>query len=201
MVDLVARLACSGPLRLLDGGNRLQVYTLNLAIARALETGELGHAVPASRGQAPRDSGSRRGRNAGRTQEPGTQKPRSKAGGPAGRRLRVILERIQLARAFTCYQLLALLRDTPEERVPTLVLDLLATFYDESVPAAESQRLLRSCVQHLTRLNRVAPVAISVRRPDGIPVNRPELLEFLVAAAGQVWMLEPEGHTPQPRLF
>lgn len=160
LLDLAARLARRGPLRLLDGGNRLDVYALNLAVARALEGG------------AP--------------------------GGPRGS-LREVLERIQLARAFTCYQLAALLRDTPAEGMPTIVLDLLATFYDESVPAVESRRLLRTCLVHLARLNRAAPVAVSVR--PAMPVNRPELLEFLVAAAGQVWMLEPEAPREPPRLF
>jgi hypothetical protein len=157
ILDLVAHLAHRGPLRLLDGGNRLDVYALNLAIART----------------------------------PGEISPR--------RPLREILERIQLARAFTCYQLAALLKDTPAAGVPTLVLDLLATFYDESVPAVESQRLLRSCVSHLARLNRAAPVAVSARAD--MPVDRPGLLEFLIAAAGQVWMLEPEAVQGPLRLF
>jgi hypothetical protein len=157
----VARLACWGPLRLLDGGNRLDVYALNLAIARAL--GE-------------------------------------EAAGPRGEpALTDILERIQLARAFTCYQMAALLTDTPAEGVPTLVMDLLSTFYDENVPAVESQRLLRSCINHLSRLNRSAPVAVSAR--PGMPVDRPELLEFLTAAAGQIWTLEPEPVREPPRLF
>jgi hypothetical protein len=160
LLDLAARLARRGPLRLLDGGNRLDVYALNLAVARALDRGGPG-------------------------------------GSPGS--LREVLERIQLARAFTCYQLVALLRDTPAAGTPTIVLDLLATFYDESVPAVESRRLLRTCIVHLARLNRAAPVAVSAR--PAMPVNRPELLEFLAAAAGQVWMLEPEAPREPPRLF
>jgi hypothetical protein len=48
---------------------------------------------------------------------------------------------VRLSRAFTCYQMLALLAETPAGGPPTLVLDLLDTFYDESVPLHESRRL------------------------------------------------------------
>ena len=79
MLDLIARLACRGPLRLLDGGNCFDVYRCNLAIARALQ-GQKG-------------------------------------------RLPDVLDRIQLARAFTCYQMVALLKQTQAQPIPTLVLD------------------------------------------------------------------------------
>lgn len=113
--------------------------------------------------------------------------------------LPAVLERIHLSRAFTCYQLVALLKDTPTRPVPTLILDLLSTFYDENVSAAESLRLLRICLAHLQRLNRLAPVAISVR--PGPPDSRPELLEAVLEAANQVWTLEPNLPEPPPRLF
>jgi len=155
MLDLIAHLACRGPLRLLDGGNRFDVYHCNLAVAKALqdETSKL----------------------------------------PA------VLEHIQLARAFTCYQVVSLLAAIPAETFPTLVLDLLATFYDESASFDESYRLLRQSLEHLRRLNRLAPVAVSARpSPLG---GRPELLEILKEAAGQVWTLEPELLPAAPRLF
>ncbi len=155
MIDLVARLACQGPLRVLDGGNHFRVYKCNRAIARALhpKTAELPSA----------------------------------------------LERIRLSRAFTCYQVETLLRETSAQAVPTLVLDLLSTFYDESVSARESQRLLENCIHQLHRLNRAAPVAISVRpSPLG---SRPELLETLQGAADQTVTLEPYIAPSPARLF
>ena len=155
MWDLIARLACRGALRLLDGGNRFDVYRCNLAVGHAL--GGQTAALPS------------------------------------------VLERIHLSRAFTCYQLVALMKETPTQQVPTLVLDLLATFYDENVSTTESLRLLRICLAHLQRLNRLAPVAISVR--PGPPESRPELLDVLLEAAGQVWTLEPNLPKPPPRLF
>ena len=137
--------------------------------------------------------------------------------------LHAALARVQLARAFTCYQMETLLKETPPLPLPTLVLDMLSTFYDESVPEWESQRLLESCLGALKGLNRLAPVAVSVRpgppgHTSGYPgsaaerqealfhgrlatVDRPQLLETLRAAADQVWSLEPHVPPPQPRLF
>lgn len=171
MLELVARLACRGPLRLLEGGNRFDVYRCNQAVARALQ--ELQAEV------SPRD--------------------RVEEGSAAELSLRQIMERIQLARAFTCYQLVSLLKQTPGLPMPTLVLDMLTTFYDENVSADESLRLLGACLGELQRLNRCAPVAVSVR--PGPPGSRPELLETLLGAAGQVWMLEPDTPAPPPSLF
>jgi hypothetical protein len=151
MMDLVARLAARGPLRLLDGGNRIDIHAVSRALARL-----------------PLD-------------------------------LNTALSRIQLSRAFTCYQVATLLHETPVQPVPTLVLDLLSTFYDESVPAAESLRLLQSCILQLRRLNQWAPVAVSARTE--LPTERPELLQTLQAAADQAWILEPHIPPPPPRLF
>jgi len=113
--------------------------------------------------------------------------------------LSAALERIQLARAFTCHQMVTLLKEAPAQPVPTLGLDLLSTFYDESVPASESLRLLETCLGHLRRLNQLAPVAVSARPAP--TESRPELLHSLQAAAGQIWRLEPYLPPPPPRLF
>jgi len=75
-----------------------------------------------------------------------------------------ILARVDLARAFTCYQMEALLLASPAEWVPTVVLDFLSTFYDENVPLAERRRLLQRCALHLRRLSRRAPVVVSVQQ-------------------------------------
>jgi hypothetical protein len=113
--------------------------------------------------------------------------------------LPAILQHIQLARAFTCYQMENLLRETESQPLPTIVLDLLSTFHDESVAARESLQLLRACIAQLRRLNRLAPVAISTR-PEAL-THRPELLKTLQAAAGQVWTLEAHEPPSQPRLL
>lgn len=138
LFDTAADLALEGPLRVLDGGNCINIYPL----ARALR---------------------RRTTN-----------------------LSAVLRNVRLARAFTCYQMLALLSETPADGMPTLVLDLLATFYDESVPLYESQRLLRLAVLELLRLRAAGPLIVSAR-PPGLPaVKRQPLYETLLSAAEEL---------------
>jgi uncharacterized protein (DUF58 family) len=126
------------------------------------------------------------------------QLPRSSERDP-GRALEHALARVRLSRAFTCYQMETLLKEIIPQPVPILVLDLLCTFYDESVSTEESQRILESCLGHLRRLNRVAPVAISAQ--PGPPTGRRQLLETLQATADHVWLLEPGSTPPPPRLL
>jgi hypothetical protein len=156
MLDLAARLARRGELRVLDGGNSFNAYTV--------------------------------ARNLGRM-----------VGG--GSALEEALQRIQVARAFTCYQVLTLLCESPAAPYPTLALDLLATFYDENVELYESQRLLEKCTQQLLRLSRLAPVVVSARalhlRP---PVqDRTILVKQLEAAAHQV-LYEENAIPAEPQL-
>ncbi len=98
-------------------------------------------------------------------------------------RLQQALGNVHLARAFTCYQMLALLADTPASPAPTLVLDLLCTFYDESVPLQESRRLLDAAIRELLRLRAGGPLAVSVRPPGAAAASRLPLYEALLAAA------------------
>jgi hypothetical protein len=76
------------------------------------------------------------------------------------------LRRISVARAFTCYQVTTLLESTPQDATPTLVLDLLATFHDESVALGERRRLLDRNVAALHRLSRQGSVLVSLH-PKG----------------------------------
>ena len=143
-----------------------------------------------------------------------------------------LLERITVSRAFTCYQMLTLLETTPAllascqrdtcawrkcrccaraagsrpAAVPPrliLVLDMLNTFYDESVRVHERRRLLESCIVHLDRLSQPAGGAVTVHPPA---VPSPAAIEFvrmLESHAADMWL--PEQHlalpSVQPRLF
>jgi hypothetical protein len=98
-------------------------------------------------------------------------------------RLVETFERITVARAFTCYQVVTLFEQTPASAAPQLVLDLLATFYDESVSTAESFRLLRLVLTHIQRLRQEAPVIISVRPPPVPQSDRLGLLTLLERVA------------------
>jgi hypothetical protein len=95
---------------------------------------------------------------------------------------------IFIRRAFTCYQVLALLEGTPALRQPCLVLDLLATFYDEHVSEREARRLLTSCLRELERLCRGAPVVVSLSLP--LVPERAFLVEMICTRADR--LLTPE---------
>jgi len=142
MLELTARLAALGPVRVLDGGNSFNA----LRVARLLrrQTAKLNEA----------------------------------------------LNRITVARAFTCYQVVTLFESTPSAPSPQLVLDLLATFYDENVTLRESRRLLGRVLFHIKRLQDIAPVVVSVRPPP--QPERAGLLDLLMKAADQTLMKEEE---------
>jgi hypothetical protein len=106
------------------------------------------------------------------------------------------LKRIRVARAFTCYQMQAMLHDTPPASLPTLALDLLSTFYDENVRDEESTRLLRSCVDRLLELSRRAPVVITASPGPPKGSQRAGLLEILQAAAAEIWTVEDSSPVP-----
>jgi len=121
------------------------------------------------------------------------------------------LGRIQVQRAFTCHQMLAMLIHSSTSPEPLLVLDMLSTFYDESAPQMERMRLLEHSLGQLRRLSSIAPVAVSVppsppahRAGPGSPAPSAEcasFLERLEAAADQVWRFEIPAAQVQPRLF
>jgi hypothetical protein len=117
-----------------------------------------------------------------------------------GSALEDALERIRLARAFTCYQMVALLAETPPSPAPILVLELLATFQDENVSLAERQRLLGQSLAHLRRLSSRAAVLVTASLPLERQIDG--LLQDLEEAADHVWRFEnPVVATAQYRLF
>jgi len=146
----IARLGEGGYLRVLDGGNRFNAYT----VARA------------ARGRPE------------------------------------VLNCITVSRAFTCYQVLSLLESTPAIQVPFVVLDMLSTFYDESVQVGERKRLLRSCINHLKRLERIAGGVVSVHPPSVPSVASQELWGLLQSSAADTYVVQPAAPAPEPmRLF
>lgn len=111
-----------------------------------------------------------------------------------------VLKKIRLSRAFTCYQVVALLEKLAHSGeaagVPVLVLDLLATFMDESVKADESRMLFDIAMQRLQQLSRTAPVVVSAKPLLSISSPRLGLLEQLKSQAFEVW---EEGSLPSLR--
>jgi hypothetical protein len=99
---------------------------------------------------------------------------------------------IQVRRAFTCYQMTALLEDTPPSNQPSLVIDLLDTFYDESAPLPERHSLIKRCIQQLRNLSGLAPTVVSIRPPQPSHTDPTGLLEIVQNAGDLLWLPEEE---------
>lgn len=100
------------------------------------------------------------------------------------------LENVRVARAFTCYQALALLERASSlpAKQPVLIFDLLASFYDESVSYAESRRLLVQCLGHMTRIRRSAPLLVSARPPLADFPERKSFVDLLLQISDRYWV-------------
>mgnify|MGYP000982338017 CR=1 FL=1 len=111
------------------------------------------------------------------------------------------LENIQIARAFTCYQMTVMLEQTPLEHLPTLIIDLLDTFYDESVPLPERRRLAKRCALRLKALGKSAPVVVSLRPPPPDQLDPTGLQAIIQKAADLLWQQEVSQPPAPLRLF
>lgn len=113
-----------------------------------------------------------------------------------------ILNRITVSRAFTCYQVLSLLESTLALRIPFVVLDMLNTFYDESVQVGERKRILRTCITHLKRLERFVGGVVTVHPPAVPSPAAQDLWELLQAAAADTYFIQDAVPSPgQMRLL
>jgi hypothetical protein len=120
-------------------------------------------------------------------------------GGPGGSvQVEAVLQRIQVARAFTCYQVEALLAAAAPRSTPVLAPRLLTTFgdgllSDSDAPRPERLRLLAGCIGHLKRLAQRGPVVVSTvcgAPPAPSDPHAAGLLARLEAAADQVWRFD-----------
>ena len=144
MHALIVKLALSGSVKLLIGGNRYDHYGINYALAAATPYYE-----------------------------------------------RILGENIRLSRAETCYQMVELLKQTPADQTPSLVLDFLAPFHDEGVPEREINQLLFEAILELRRLSQGAMVTVSAHAGK----NRPRLLKVLENTLDRVeqpWVSQPQ---------
>lgn len=112
--------------------------------------------------------------------------------------LDLVLERIQQARPFTCYQALKLLDET-KPTMPLVALDLLTTFYDENISDGESVRLVNIALSHLQRLAQQTPVLITLRPPAASA--RAGLVRRVQDVANQLYIYEWPQESFQPPLF
>jgi len=117
-----------------------------------------------------------------------------------------MLANIRLSRAFTCFQVHALLEKlVPEAGVPVLVMDLLSTFVDESVQLEESVLTFNRTMDCIERASLVTPVVVSAKPLLSISSPRLVLLAELKRRATRIWeelsLSEPEPLDLQPSLF
>jgi hypothetical protein len=114
-----------------------------------------------------------------------------------------VMSRLRLSRAFTCFQLAELIENTAPDGSPLFVLDLLSTFYDESVPLRDVERLLAETIAHLKGLACSGPVIVGACEPQALVKERWALLDQLQLSADSAWMLRApaEAAVEQPRLF
>lgn len=111
-----------------------------------------------------------------------------------------VAKNIFIRRAFTCYQMLALLEGTPSLRQPFIIMDLLASFYDEHVSTNEARRLVGLCLREINRLRQFAPVLVALAPPP-LP-ERSFLIDLVCAWADQVLAHEmPDAAPSQLALF
>jgi hypothetical protein len=98
---------------------------------------------------------------------------------------------IALARAFTCYQVVALLSGLPATTENVIVMDLLSTFKDENVPFRERRRLLENAVSQLQRLSVQAPVLVTTKTVTmNADAERIELAHVLEEGAHRSYTIE-----------
>lgn len=94
----------------------------------------------------------------------------------------VLTENIQIARAETCPQIVALLRKAGASSTPTFVSDLLVHFYDDKVRDEEAEELFGESVRVLRQLGRNGAVIISAAPGT----RRTQFLAALYQDAGRI---------------
>lgn len=108
----------------------------------------------------------------------------------AGRDPREILGKIHISRAFTCHQMLALVRKlggfARSRRARVIILPgLMDTYYDEAIPAREARRVWEATRAHLRRLARENFLLLAVC-PDHLMEEKRAFRSSLAAVADRV---------------
>jgi hypothetical protein len=111
------------------------------------------------------------------------------------------LDHIQIARAFTCYQVISLLEKTVNPKGPVYVLRPLTSFSDELASVSERLRLLRQVGTHIERLLRTAPVTVVIRNANLQDEVQLEWFQKLQIKADEIIFPEVEVQSKPPTLF
>jgi hypothetical protein len=113
--------------------------------------------------------------------------------------LRAILDHIHLRRAFTCYQLVDILKSTPPIPEPLLILDFLHPFY-EDIPVERRIHRFEQCIEQLERLSTSRPIGMIVLDKEGSDYSL--FYPDLERIADEIFQTEDVVEAvSQPRLF
>ena len=120
----------------------------------------------------------------------------------------IYLKNISITRAFSSVQFLSMAQKAARSMAQagdciTIVLDALLTFYDESLPRRESERLLNLSIQSLRIISRHVPLIIQVVPLTAFTAGKQTTFNLLYHAFPNV-LIEPApaANTPtQPNLF
>ena len=116
--------------------------------------------------------------------------------------IRQTLDNIRLSRVFTCYQMVALLKDFPADGAPVIIFDLFATYLDESVSFSRRRELLATSLSELQRINTISPIALWVHLRSVPSGEDKQLLTPVLEIAQDIWQFEsPRSLSPQLSLF
>lgn len=76
--------------------------------------------------------------------------------------VKAVLGRIQVARAFTCFQVVTLLEQTQITQGSIFILRLLTTFMDEMIQMGDRMRLLKQVDVQIERLCQCVPITVTM---------------------------------------
>lgn len=107
-----------------------------------------------------------------------------------------VLDRLILARPFTCLQLLDLLVEAERQKRPVLILDFLHLFYDQDVDLALRSSTLEQCCHYTKRLSLSQSVALLV--PSLVIEDYRRFFPFVASIADEI--IESENPLAQEAL-
>ncbi|MEJ2487079.1 MAG: hypothetical protein P8Y68_15235, partial [Anaerolineales bacterium] len=76
-----------------------------------------------------------------------------------------VLNRLQIARAFNCHQIVTLSQQIPLDGRPCLLIDILELFQDDNVPYTHRIYLIKKLLYQLNQVHRQTPVVVSLTPP------------------------------------
>jgi len=115
--------------------------------------------------------------------------------------VRRTLDHIQVARSFTCFQLISLLEKTLSPDGPVYILRPLTSFSDELASITDRLRLLRQVEGHIDRLRSSVPVTVMIRNANLQDETQLEWFQKLQLRADKTIFPQVEVQSQPPTLF